>query len=181
MAQFPGLRQLVPGKISIWGEEVRYPWSGLTPAQFRTLKSPFPDPVDMEIIRLYYSGFPVSAEQLERKFGGIKLPSDIYNRYQAIYGKALYQAYLKAITHPDYANLSDLEKQKLLNKAREEVRRKIKILMSLELPQFREKLDVEPYQIPIEIQYLINLLEIAEPDFPKKDVETLIKSWMYQQ
>lgn len=139
MNKVPGLRQKLPVKTDIWGNEIKQEenilFRGLENAILPyTRKGISTDNVDKELSRLYtISGnssiLPNSSLGKDLTFSGEKyrMTSEEYSKYKKTYGKKSHELLNNMIKSSTYSKLSDDEKEKAINKLYEYVKEYAKV------------------------------------------------------
>lgn len=139
MNKVPGLRQKLPVKTDIWGNEIKQEenifFRGLENAILPyTRKEISTDNVDKELSRLYtISGnssiLPNSSLGKDLTFSGEKyrMTSEEYSKYKKTYGKKLHELLNNMIKSSTYSKLSDNEKEKAISKLYEYVKEYAKV------------------------------------------------------
>ncbi len=128
MAKIPGLRQMLPTKTDIWGNEMEqsdnvairavenaiFPWAR---------KKVSTNNVDEELLRLYdidgnNAVIPDSSFSKDLTFSGQKyrMTSEEYSKYRQTYGSKSFNLLNKLIKSNEYKKLSNEEKQKAVEK-----------------------------------------------------------------
>ena len=128
MAKIPGLRQMLPTKTDIWGNEMKqsdnvavravenaiFPWAR---------KSVSTSNVDEELIKLYSlegnnSVIPDSSFSKDLTFSGQKyrMTSEEYSQYRKTYGDKSYKLINELIKSSEYKKLNNTQKQKAVEK-----------------------------------------------------------------
>lgn len=139
MNKVPGLRQKLPVKTDIWGNEIKQEenilFRGLENAILPyTRKEISTDNVDKELSRLYtISGnssiLPNSSLGKDLTFSGEKyrMTSEEYSKYKKTYGKKSHELLNNMIKSSTYSKLSDDEKEKAISKLYEYVKEYAKV------------------------------------------------------
>ena len=128
MAKIPGLRQMLPVKTDVWGNEMKQsenlPLRAVENAVFPwTRKKVLTSDVDEELTRLYKvdgnsSVIPDSSFNKDLTFAGdtYRMTSQEYSTYRKSYGEKSYELINKLISSESYNTLNDTEKQKAIEK-----------------------------------------------------------------
>lgn len=139
MNKVPGLRQMLPVKTDIWGNEIKQEeniiFRGLENAILPyTRKEISTDNVDKELSRLYTisgnsSVLPNSSLSKDLTFSGEKyrMTSEEYSKYKKTYGKKSHELLNNMIKSSTYSKLSDNEREKAINKLYEYVKEYAKV------------------------------------------------------
>lgn len=126
MAKVPGLRQMLPTKTDVWGNDMKQPNNivqrALENAVFPyTRKEVNNNDVDQELVRLYEergekSVLPSSSLSRDLTFSGekYKMTSEEFAKYKKDYGTKSYNLINDLVNSSDYKKLSDEDKQQAL-------------------------------------------------------------------
>jgi predicted nucleotidyltransferase len=126
MAKVPGLRQMLPTKTDVWGNEMKQPENVVQRALENavlpyTRKEVNNNDVDQELVRLYEERgekavLPSSSLSKDLTFSGekYKMTSEEFAKYKKDYGSKSYSLINDLVNSSDYNRLSDEDKQQAL-------------------------------------------------------------------
>jgi len=126
MAKVPGLRQMLPTKTDVWGNEMKQPENVVQRALENavlpyTRKEVNNNDVDQELVRLYEERgekavLPSSSLSKDLTFSGekYKMTSEEFAKYKKDYGSKSYSLVNDLVNSSDYNRLSDEDKQQAL-------------------------------------------------------------------
>lgn len=185
-SKIPGLRQTLPVKTDIWGQDVKQP-TNLPLRAFRnfinpsTVKDVSTDKVDKELNELYSktgesSILPKAIEKTFKINGtDYRMTDDEYAKYYKKYGETSYQLIEGFIGSSDYKNLAEQQKIKSLEKVYEYAKEKNKIDYANTNDIKVEKETTSLYNIMNELKTKVKQGEylnyLAKTDGIEKDIE----------
>ena len=126
MAKVPGLRQMLPTKTDVWGNDMKQPENVVQRALENavlpyTRKEVNNNDVDQELVRLYEERgekavLPSSSLSKDLTFSGekYKMTSEEFAKYKKDYGSKSYSLINDLVNSSDYNKLSDEDKQQAL-------------------------------------------------------------------
>lgn len=136
-SKIPGLRQTLPTKTNIWGEDVKQPENVITKAfnnfiNPSTVKDISTDKVDQELNNLYERTLESSIipKAIDKKFAidsqNYVLTNEEYAKYNKLYGQTTYKSLNSLINSSTYKKMNDTEKRKAIEKVYEYAKEEVK-------------------------------------------------------